>query len=108
MNRLVQRLNRWANLLDTAGAEAVFASARSGAELARALVPVDSGALRASVSVEAIGPLAAAVTAAAPHAAAVEFGTRNTAPQPYLLPMARQVQPEFVQAMAEAIREVLA
>ena len=73
MNRLVQRLNRWANLLDTAGAEAVFASARSGAELARALVPVDSGALRASVSVEAIGPLAAAVTAAAPSNRAKNF-----------------------------------
>ena len=106
MKRLERRLRSMTAALERAGAEAVCASARRGAEIARSLAPVDSGELRASIEAQQQGR-GAAVRAGAGHAAAVEFGTRYTAPRPYMLPMARAVQGEFVENMIRAAREVL-
>ena len=55
------------------------------AEAARASCPVDTGALRASISASADGN-SASVTAGAPYAAYVEFGTCKMAAQPFLVP----------------------
>lgn len=58
-------------------------AAREGCEAAKARAPVDSGALRDSISAEAEG-LAARVYTDCPYAAAVEFGTARSAPQPFM------------------------
>ena len=64
-------------------AKAIKARAEQGAALARLRLPTATGALRASVHVEETEVIvggarrvAAVIVADAPHAAAVEFGTR--------------------------------
>jgi HK97 gp10 family phage protein len=51
---------------------------------AKRLVPVDTGALRDSISVIDGSPMA--VVADAPYSLYVELGTRHMAAQPYLMP----------------------
>lgn len=99
MKTLAAKLNR-------AVAEAVKASARQGAILAREYAPVDSGALKNSIRAEG-GGLSASVIAGAAHAAAVEYGTSRMAAQPFMLPMARDMRAEFIRNMRQAVREVI-
>ncbi len=61
------------------------AGAQIVAEAARGACPVDTGRLRASIEVSADGN-SASVTAGAPYAAYVEFGTWKMAAQPFLTP----------------------
>ena len=61
----------------------VAAAAQAHAEAARSRAPVDTGRLRNSIRAEADG-LTARVVADCEYAAAVEFGTRRTAPQPFM------------------------
>jgi HK97 gp10 family phage protein len=71
--------------------EAIEAGVERGAnliaDLARQLAPVDTGALRASITVED-GPHAQArrVVAGMPYAAFQEFGTSTSAARPYATP----------------------
>ena len=106
MRGFAQRLRSMPAALQRTAAEAALASARRGAELARSLAPVDSGALRSSIHAQKQGP-GAAVIAGARHAAFVEYGTSCSAPRPYMLPMAREMRGEFVEEMIQAAREVL-
>lgn len=74
--------------IDRLAAAAVPMAGRAAeriADVARQLCPVRTGRLRASISAEqqAAG---AKVVAAAPYAAAVEFGTRDAPAQPFLRP----------------------
>lgn len=70
------------------------------ADLARSAVPVDSGELRGSISSAADG----SVTASAPHAAMVEYGTSRMAAQPFILPSARAQADIFFKGAREVIR----
>lgn len=106
MKGFERKLRAWASRLDACGAEASFASARRGADMARSSAPVDSGELRGSISAEACGGSCASVQARARHAAAVEYGTSRMQPRPYLLPMARSMQAEFARECALKLREV--
>lgn len=88
MKRLIQRLNALPNRLLHAAASAAAATAQEACENARLLAPEDTGALRMSIS-SAQTDGGAAVYAAAPHAAMVEFGTGRMPPRPYMLPAAQ-------------------
>jgi HK97 gp10 family phage protein len=84
----------------------VDAIARRGAEQtaksARALVPVRTGALRASIRAERTpgGYAVRAGGGAVDYAAYVEFGTRRMAAQPYLRPALESVQWERIARVA--------
>lgn len=81
--------------MEGVGAEAVSASAGRCAALAREFVPVDTGALQASIHTVSGGKYAASVVASAPYAAMVEYGTSKMAAQPYMLPAAHTAAETF-------------
>ena len=77
------------------------------ADLAQQLAPVDTGALRESIHVEA-GDQAGAyrVVAGVPYAVHVEFGTHKAAAQPFLTPAVQHTAPLpfFARELAELSR----
>ncbi len=72
---------------------------------AKAIVPVDTGNLKNSLTtvIEPSGIMARVGTNVeyAPH---VEFGTRRASAQPYLFPSAEEVKPHFLEAMKKVTR----
>lgn len=66
-------------------ADAVRKAAEAVAEEARRMCPVDTGALRNSITVSSDGSRAE-VVAGKDYAVFVEFGTYKTAAQPFLVP----------------------
>lgn len=66
-------------------ADAVRKAAEAVAEEARRMCPVDTGALRNSITVSSDGS-GAEVIAGKDYAVFVEFGTYKTAAQPFLVP----------------------
>lgn len=84
-----------------AASAAVEKTAQETAELARQLAPVDTGALRGSITVES-GGLTAEVGSDLEYAGYVEYGTSDTAPQPYMGPAADQAEPHLVEALLKA------
>jgi HK97 gp10 family phage protein len=71
---------------------------------AKALAPVDTGALRNSIQTEMEGDLTAHVTVGVEYAEYVEHGTYKMAPQPYLTPAAALVEPQFIENVKAALR----
>lgn len=83
-------LKRWAavcpramEMVTAAATARVAEAAKEHCVRAKARAPVETGALRNSISAKADG-LTATVTADCPYAAAVEFGTSRRAPQPFM------------------------
>jgi HK97 gp10 family phage protein len=76
---------------------------------AKAIVPVDTGNLRASISREitadtfrgAGGQFGGVVGPTAEYGAYVEYGTSRMAPQPYMGPAFSRRAPQFVKAMEQ-------
>ena len=83
-----------------AAAEAAVRAAEQAAERARALAPVDTGALKNAIGASGDGA-GAAVTAGGDHALYVELGTRRQPPQPFLRPAAEQSREDFLRLAAE-------
>lgn len=106
MKRFEEKLRRWAANMQIAGAEAAWAAAQRGAEIARELAPVDSGELRSSINARRSGGSAQVVSSAA-HAALLEYGTSRMAAQPYMLPMAEKMRGEYADLAQAALKEVL-
>lgn len=71
-------------------AEICLRAAARAAEKARRRVPVRTGRLRGSIRSGASGDCGAEVSASAPYAAFVEYGTRRKAARPYLMPSAKE------------------
>lgn len=69
-------------------------------DAARASAPVDTGELRASIQVQG-GQDYRIVRATARHAFFVEFGTGDTAPQPFLWPHVGRTAEQMSEAFAE-------
>lgn len=92
---LAQRIEGSISEIIAAGAEAVSESAKS-------ICPVDTGALRDSISVSMEGNRAK-ISANTDYAAYVEFGTSKMAPQPYLVPSLIGNSGAVLAAMADAI-----
>ncbi|MGD7788213.1 HK97-gp10 family putative phage morphogenesis protein [Propionibacteriaceae bacterium Y1700] len=73
---------------------------------AQALAPVDTGALRSSISTD-VQTLAAEVGPTVNYGAHLEYGTSRMAPRPYMGPALDAVEPGFTEAMAELTEEML-
>jgi HK97 gp10 family phage protein len=75
------------------------------ADIARDLVPVDTGFLRSTIHVERIDHLALQVRADAEYAAFVEYGTSRMAAQPYMTPAIEAVRAGYEARIARAIHD---
>ncbi|MCD8391211.1 MAG: HK97 gp10 family phage protein [Firmicutes bacterium] len=82
--------------------EALRAAAGVVEERARELCPVDTGYLKSSISSSVDGG-AAYVSAGAPYAAYVEFGTSKAAAQPFLVPALLNNAGEIAEAFAKGM-----
>ena len=100
----IRRLSALPGQLEAASLSAAQQSAIEAARTAKALVPVETGALRASIAAEAL-PGGAAVRADQPYAGAVEMGHGRAVPRPYLLPAARWA--DYPRRAARNCQEVL-
>ena len=94
MKAVVRRLNALPDRLMKQAKQAAVAAAAQAAQTARELAPLDTGALRQSISHSAADD-GAVVTASAPHAAMVEYGTSKMPPRPFMLPAARAAAQAF-------------
>lgn len=104
MKDFAKKLAAWAGNLEKMKAQLELEAAQRGAELARKYAPVDSGELRAGISVQQEAN-SAAVISAAPHGIMVEFGTSRSAAQPYMQPMAEQMRSEYETMAIAAMKE---
>ena len=69
--------------------------------------PVDTGALKNSISTEfEDNGLTGIIAPHMEYATFVEFGTKRMSAQPYMTPAAEAVAPAFVSAMKEMLREL--
>ena len=85
--------------------EIIASGAQRVCESAKAVCPVDTGALRESISVECSGNRAE-ISANTDYASYVEFGTSKMAPQPYLVPSLIEQSDSVLEAMAQAIEGI--
>lgn len=82
-------------------AQTVIAKTAADCErIAKSLAPVDTGALRNSISTT-VGGLTATVGPTVSYGAYVEFGTSRMRPEPYMNPAADAVTPGFEKAMEQ-------
>ncbi|CAL9457210.1 hypothetical protein SUDANB15_02544 [Streptomyces sp. enrichment culture] len=93
-----------AQALERAG-EAARQETQTAAQRVRSATPVDTGALRASVTVEKTPEGARLVVGDGPvdYAAFVEHGTRYMPPQPFVGPATSQMREEIVAAVQRAV-----
>lgn len=70
---------------------------------AKLLVPVDTGFLRSSITVDEVTPLEAIIGPHTDYAEHVEFGTSRMAAQPYMRPALDEHEGEIVQAVSDTI-----
>jgi HK97 gp10 family phage protein len=87
-----------------AATSVINAHAQNVASLARALAPVRTGRLRASIAVEVSGTGAVSVIADAPYAVYVELGTSRQSPQPFLRPAVENDRPGLMSDLQKVIR----
>ena len=74
---------------------------------AKSRVPVDTGALKNSISTEfEDGGLTGVIAPHMEYATFVEFGTKRMSAQPYMTPAAEAVAPAFVSAMKQMLQEI--
>lgn len=106
-----QAIARFAQLAVAASVarqQGVNAAAAQVAAAAQARAPVRTGALRDSITpVPDPESGFARVTAQAPHAGYVEFGTSDTPAQPFLRPAADSSRSGVIAAIAAALARVL-
>lgn len=74
---------------------------------AKVNAPVDTGALRNSIQAKAeAGALEAEVVTGIEYAIHQEFGTGRMAAQPFMIPAADAVRPDFEKAVAAVLRQL--
>lgn len=73
---------------------------------AKTIVPVDTGALKNSITTEFEGDFSATVAPHTEYDVYVEFGTRHMSAQPYMTPAAEVVRPAFIDAMEQLLRRL--
>lgn len=86
--------------------EIIRAAAETVSESAKSRCPVDTGRLRASISVTESDENSARVSAETDYAAYVEFGTAFMAPQPYLVPSLISDKEKVIGTIAAAVEGV--
>ena len=82
---------------------AVTETATAIESAAKAAVPVLTGTLQASIQAEPTGPSTATVSASAPYAGFVEYGTGRGPAQPFLTPAAHQQEPALITRIQAAL-----
>ncbi|MCH8322576.1 MAG: HK97 gp10 family phage protein [Proteobacteria bacterium] len=88
--------------------DALRAGAQDLAVRAKERVPVKSGELRDSiVTLEGGEGMNYIISATAPHARFVEFGTRKTPARPFMVPAAEEVFPQILDNLAGAINKAI-
>ncbi len=99
-------LENLTNTMMTSVTAAVQAGIKMVSTDAKALCPVDSGALKESIQ-ETVQPsddaVVGTVTATAPYASAVEMGTVSTPAQPYMQPAFSQNKQAFEENLIKAL-----
>ena len=90
--------------IEEALAKGLFAGAEIVAQLAGDNCPSQTGALRSSITTEKDG-MTVTVTADENYAAAVEFGTSETATRPFLVPSLFRSADEILSALATSITD---
>lgn len=89
--------------------KAVAETARAVADAAKGRVPVDTGALQASIQAASAGASYQwVVTANTAYALFVEYGTGNGPAQPYMVPSAESEQNPFLDRMSRYVVDVAA
>lgn len=71
---------------------------------AKTIVPVDTGALKASIQARAVGSLTSEVAVGQEYGPHVEFGTVRMSARPYLTPSVDMARQPFEQAIGAAVR----
>lgn len=92
--------------LSRAAQDTLAQQAERMAQAAREYAPVDTGALRDSISSRMEGG-EAVISASVPYAAAVELGSFARAPRPFLSPAYQALKQETIEAVARAVQEEL-
>lgn len=104
-DRLIRRITAAGSRIEQGAAEICARTADAAADAAREYVPVETGALRDSISSAAQG-LSASASASAAHAAMVEYGTSRMPPRPFLWNAAQSVRQDYFESMRALAREV--
>lgn len=99
---LAQRIRQLSKPTKAAVRKTVVVTTRAARATARSNAPVDQGVLRKSITGRTRG-LTGTVTATAPYAAFVEYGTARTDPQPFMDPAAQRHAPGFYKATEDAV-----
>lgn len=71
---------------------------------AKAVVVVDTGALKASIQARAVGPLTSEIQVGQEYGSHIEFGTTRMAARPYLTPSVDAARQPFERAVGAAVR----
>ena len=85
------------------GTRILIESATDVLDISQQFVPVDKGELKASGKIEVVSPTKVRIGYTAEHAKYQEFGTSNSAAQPFLTPAMAQA-PSIVKAKAAGLR----
>ena len=80
-------------------------SARDIEARAKAVVPVDTGALKNSIQARSVAALTWEVAVGQSYAVYVEFGTHRMPARPYLTPAFEVVRPAFEVAMGQVLHD---
>jgi len=98
------QLRRYISTMPDAGQRVVERTAEVAVDRIKQRAPVDTGALRDSVSHRSDGPLREMVEEASPYGIYQEFGTWKQAPQPHFIPGMGDAAQELPRIAAEEFR----
>jgi HK97 gp10 family phage protein len=87
MNNLIDKIKKYA---EVQGEEYLVKKVVAITTDVGAMAPVQTGKLRDSIHYEQLNKLHYQIGSDLPYAVYVEYGTRNMAPQPFLLPAVRR------------------
>jgi HK97 gp10 family phage protein len=104
LRQIKAKMEAYKRQVRAAAAETLAAHAEQVADDARALAPVDSGALRDSIQVVKTDDLHYTVEVTVPYAAEVELGTANQAAQPFLFPAFEATRNELPGQLKAALK----
>jgi HK97 gp10 family phage protein len=107
MAKLFSNLTKIAEAAPDVAKEAAVETAYDIIAVSQQLVPVDTGHLKSSAGVDDVDAHVVRVGYEAEYAPFVEFGTSQSAAQPFLIPAFAQSEDTFRKRLAEAIEDAL-
>lgn len=107
LNRLIANLEATEGRMARDAPDIVQRAGTRYQSRAKFFVPVDTGELRGSITIDPGGTLDVRVTAHAGYAGFVEWGTTRAAPQSFMGPAEQSVTPEVVDEFRDLGRRIL-